>query len=113
MEDAARSGKQMTVKTYRLWDTDVNRLFGTFDDEAAALELVRTLLNRYGEAYAEDLALGGEQRDGSFGPPLTGAALVARTKQLPIGLGKPDLQSLRAGTSPDDEMLRTEQRKAG
>ncbi len=68
---------------YRLWDTDINRLFGTFDNEDEALVLVRTLIGNYGESYAKDLALGWERQDGSFTAPLTGAALVERALRTP------------------------------
>lgn len=67
---------------YRLWDIDINRLFGTFDNEAEALGLVRTLVKSYGAAYADDLALGCEREDGTFAEPLTGAALVARAERV-------------------------------
>jgi hypothetical protein len=65
--------------TYRLWDVDINRLFGAFDTEDEALALVRELLTSYGDMYADDLAMGYEQTDGSPTAPLTGAALVERT----------------------------------
>lgn len=68
---------------YRLWDTDINRLFGTFDTEDEALAFVRALLESYGNAYANDLALGCERQDGSFTPPLTGAALVEHARRTP------------------------------
>jgi hypothetical protein len=68
---------------YRLWDTDINRLFGTFDTEDESLALVRALLESYGNAYANDLALGCEHQDGSFTAPLTGAALVERALRTP------------------------------
>lgn len=67
---------------YRLWDTDINRLFGAFDNEAEALAMVRTLIESYGDAYADDLALGCERLDGSFTPPLIGTALIARTRRV-------------------------------
>lgn len=66
---------------YRLWDTDINRLFGTFDNEDEALILVTSLLDSYGDAYAEDLALGCERSDGSFTEPLKGAVLIARAAE--------------------------------
>ena len=67
---------------YRLWDTDINRLHGTFDREAEALSLVSTLLRAYGEAYADDLMLGCEHDDCTFSEPITGAALVVRAGQF-------------------------------
>lgn len=62
---------------YRVWDTDIGRLFGSFDNPEEALALVGTLVGTYGIDYAEDLALGCEFDDGSFTEPLSGAALVA------------------------------------
>ncbi len=63
---------------YRVWDTDINRLFGTYDTEDEALAFVGTLVARYGAAYAEDLAMGCERDDGSFTEPLSGTALLER-----------------------------------
>lgn len=63
---------------YRVWDTDINRLFGTYDNEAEALSWVRTLVSRYGAGYADELAVGGEREDGSLTEPLSGAALLKR-----------------------------------
>lgn len=79
---------------YRLWDTDINRLFGTFDNEDEALALVRTMITSYGPTYADDLALGCERADGSFTLPLTGAELVARTQRV---AGKRETVTSRPG----------------
>jgi hypothetical protein len=68
--------------TFRLWDTDINRLFGAFDLEGEALSAAKSLIDTDGEAYADDLALGCEWQDGSFAPPLTGPALLRRLHQL-------------------------------
>lgn len=70
---------------YRVWDTDINRLFGTYDNEGEALSLVSTLVSRYGEGYAEDLAVGCEREDGSFTAPLSGAALLKRADDMAAG----------------------------
>ncbi len=67
---------------YRVWDTDINRLFGTFETEAEAMTFVRTLVGRYGAAYADDLAVGGERADGTYTAPLTGSALLARAEEV-------------------------------
>jgi len=67
---------------YRVWDTDINRLHGTYDTEEEALALVRTLVSTYGDAYAEDLAVGCERPDGSFTEPLSGRELLARAEQV-------------------------------
>jgi hypothetical protein len=89
---------------YRLWDTDINRLFGTFESEGEALALVRTLVGRYGDAYADDLAMGCERSDGSFIPPLTGAALIARAGQI---VAKPKTAVQRSGPVVDSEAKKT------
>jgi hypothetical protein len=81
---------------YRLWDIDINRLFGTFDNEDEALALAGTLISSYGDAYAADLALGCERSDGSFTSPLTGHELIARVQQVAQGR---QLPSPRAGHS--------------
>lgn len=86
---------------HRLWDTDINRLFGTFDTEDDALALVRTLVERYGDAYANDLALGCERLDGSFTAPLTGAALVERAWHVAQEHG-PDSESVLSGAEATD-----------
>lgn len=67
---------------YRVWDTDINRLHGTYDNEADALALVRTLVSAYGNDYATELAVGSEAADGSFTEPLSGAALIARAEEV-------------------------------
>lgn len=66
---------------YRVWDTDIGKLFGVYDTEAEALALVRLLAESYGEDV-EDLALTCKHGDGSFGEPQSGAALVARAGQV-------------------------------
>lgn len=68
--------------TYKLWDTDIGRLFGAYDTEDEALALVRTLVATYGADYAGDLTLGHRRADGSIGEPLSGAALVARAEEV-------------------------------
>lgn len=68
---------------YNLWDTDTNGYFGQYTDEGEALALVRTLVDRYGAEYAENLSLGRVNDDGSIAEPLEGAALVARAEEKP------------------------------
>lgn len=63
--------------TYRVWDTDIGKLFGTYDNENAALDFIRILINTYGEGSANDLTLSREYPDGSFAEPLSGPALLA------------------------------------
>lgn len=70
---------------YYLWDTDVAKLLGTYGAEDEALILVRTLVDRYGDAYAEELSLGVELDDGSTGEALGGASLLARSKAVLSG----------------------------
>jgi len=67
---------------YRVWDTDINRLHGTYDTEEDALALVRTLVTAYGDDYAEDLAVGGERPEGTFTEPLSGADLLAYAERV-------------------------------
>ena len=67
---------------YRVFDTSINRLFAVYDTEEKALALVRTLIGANGADYADDLAVGCEQADGSFAEPLTGAALLARVEEV-------------------------------
>lgn len=65
---------------YRVWDTDIGKLFGVYDAEDEALALVRLLAESYGEDV-EDLALTCERDDGSFGESTSGAALMVRAGQ--------------------------------
>jgi len=67
---------------YRVFDTSVNRLFGTFDTEAEAMTLVRTLVGSNEDDWADDLAVSCERPDGSFDEPLSGAALLARAEDV-------------------------------
>lgn len=60
---------------YRVWDTDINRLFGTYETDAEALALVRVLAPVYGEDIG-DLAMTTERDDGTFGPARWGFALL-------------------------------------
>lgn len=77
---------------YRVWDTDINRLFGTYDNEAEALSWVRTLVGRYGEGYADDLAVGCEREDGWFTEPLSGAALLKRVDVVAAERGRAETE---------------------
>ena len=67
--------------TYRVFDTNINKLFGAFETEEEALTLVRALIGDNGDDYADDLAVAYERADGSFGEPLSGAALLARAEE--------------------------------
>ena len=63
---------------YDLWDIDTGNLHGNFSTEKEALELVRTLVDAFGEAFTEDLQLGGCDDAGRPIAPLRGAALLKR-----------------------------------
>jgi hypothetical protein len=63
---------------FNLWDIEVGRYLGQFDDEKEALSLVRMLLQHHGEAYAEELGLGRVSDEGEILESLSGTALVAR-----------------------------------
>ncbi len=67
---------------YTLWDTETSNQFGQFEDENEVLALVRTLVNHYGERYAEDLGLGRVNEEGVILEPLSGAALIARVDEV-------------------------------
>lgn len=67
---------------YEVFDTDINRLFGTYETEKEAMMLARALITANGEAYAEDLAVGHDRADGTFEGPWTGAALIARADEV-------------------------------
>jgi hypothetical protein len=67
---------------YNLWDTEVGRYLGQFNDEKEALHLVRILVSHYGNEYADDLSLGCEAADGTFSEPLSGTDLLARAEAV-------------------------------
>ena len=71
---------------YDLWDVDSGNNLGHFASEAEAFERVRVLLDAYGEAYAEDLQLGGQDEEGRLVPPLAGAALARRAREALSGV---------------------------
>ena len=81
---------------FYLWDTDVAKLLGAYRTEDEALSQVHTLVARYGEAYAEDLALGVELDDGSAGSPVSGAELLLRAE---VALSDRAASGLRASRS--------------
>lgn len=78
--------------TYDLWDTEVSRYLGHFDDEREALSLVHMLLSHHGVDYAADLGLGRATDDGEVLEPLSGATLIARISEV-----LPGLQSVESG----------------
>src|SRR5262245_36317608 len=70
---------------YTLWDTETSNSFGAFEDEKEVLALVRTLVDHYGEQYADDLGLGRVTDEGKILPPLSGIALITRAKDVLSG----------------------------
>jgi hypothetical protein len=68
--------------TYNLWDTATGNSFGQFEDVRQVLTLVKTLVDHYGEEYAEDLGLGRITDEGTILEPLSGAELVARVNEV-------------------------------
>jgi hypothetical protein len=62
---------------YHLWDTEVGKYLGRYQDEDEALATVRVLVSHYGRDYAESLALGREDDDGIALEPLSGDTLLA------------------------------------
>ena len=79
MRDERFAGAQIK---YDLWDVEINRYLGQFEDESEALDLVLTLVSHYGAAYADDLELGGVTAEGETAPSLSGAALITRAEQV-------------------------------
>ena len=77
---------------YRLFDTSINRLFGSFDTEEDALALVWTVVGANRDD-ADDLALGCERADGSFAAPLSGATLLARADEVAPEHNRPPASS--------------------
>ncbi|MGH2616743.1 MAG: hypothetical protein ACRDJC_16030 [Thermomicrobiales bacterium] len=67
---------------FDLWDTETSNYYGRFEDEREALQLVRRLVNRFGESYAQDLGLGRVNDEGEILEPLSGDVLLARIKEV-------------------------------
>jgi len=62
---------------YDLWDTSARFFFDRFSSEEEALAVVRSLIDQYGEQYADELELAiGEGGDRN----LSGPALVERAR---------------------------------
>jgi hypothetical protein len=81
---------------YNLWDTEVSRYLGHFEDETEALTLVQALLRHHGEAYAEELGLGRVTDEGEILEPLSGAALIARIQEILPELQDVDTVQIKA-----------------
>ena len=65
---------------YELWSIDTSNLQGTYDTEAAALEVVRQLLQEHGVDYVRTLLLGFENKRGHSRLIAGGDALVKRVR---------------------------------
>lgn len=79
---------------YTVFDTGINKLFGTFETEPEALTLARALVDANGEDFTDDLSVGWMDDTGRYGEPLAGAALLARIRELamvrePVATGQP------------------------
>jgi hypothetical protein len=72
----------MSMMTYRVFDTSINRLYGAFATEEEAMALVQTLVGDNSDDFADDLAVGLDHGDGTFAEPLSGAALLARAAEV-------------------------------
>ncbi|HEV2108810.1 MAG TPA: hypothetical protein VGR16_11150 [Thermomicrobiales bacterium] len=73
---------------YKLWDTDIGKLFGTFVREDEAMSLVRTLTSSYGPESAGDLELIIETDEGDSRGSLSGRNLLARANEVLTGPGE-------------------------
>lgn len=71
---------------YELWDVSAGRGIARFRHEHEALALIRTLLDRYGDPYADDLELGIEKDEGALVERVTGRTLAVRARQ-PVSVG--------------------------
>ena len=65
---------------YELWDVEAGRGLARYGSEDEALALVRSLIERFGVGYADDLELAVEHDDGTTVEMLAGSALVARAQ---------------------------------
>ncbi len=77
---------------YDVWDTDTNNVVGHYTSEDDALRFVRDLLDTYGDAYADDLQLGGRDNADRIFPPLGGAGLVAKARTAKTSRSERDEQ---------------------
>lgn len=67
---------------YALWDVESGNSLGDFDSEAAALVVVRDLLEANEPDYAAALSLGRTDDDGTTSVVADGAALAARAQAV-------------------------------
>lgn len=68
--------------TYNLWDAEVGKYLGRYTSEDEALGVVRSLVDHYGDHYAESLSLGRVADDGTILEPITGPDLAARARTV-------------------------------
>jgi hypothetical protein len=68
--------------SYTLWDVGVGKYLGEYAAEPAVFSLVRSLLDQFGDAYADDLELAVEDDDGRLVESLSGAALRGRARAV-------------------------------
>lgn len=66
------------MSIHRVFDTGINKLFGSFDNEADTVRLAGALIGANHDDWATDLNVGAELPDGTFLDPLTGDELLAR-----------------------------------
>lgn len=62
-------------------------ILGRYETEEEALAVVRGMIEANDSSLADDLAIGWERTDGSFGEPLYGVALLARLEATPALTG--------------------------
>jgi hypothetical protein len=70
------------IMVFRVFDIGASRLMGVYDTEPEALMFVRDLIATNGIAYADELAVGSERADGSFGPTRSGRELLDRAETI-------------------------------
>lgn len=85
--------------TYRVFDTSINKLFGAFPTESAAMQQVRALIAD-DPAFADELVVSYEREDGSFSLPLSGDLLVSRASAI--------LDNIRVDTVESRDVLRSQ-----
>jgi hypothetical protein len=75
---------------FELWDTATMNLVGSYESEAAALNVVRGAVERYGAGYAEGLALVRENARGESRTLAEGRALLQYVEAKAPALGVAD-----------------------
>lgn len=87
--------------TYRVLDTSINKLFGAFDNEAAASRLADALIGSNDDGCGEEVSVGCERAGGTHSEPLTGVLHFARIRELsllgePVAAGRPEPERSRS-----------------